>query len=192
MSDGGWQCSYPELADDDALGRSVLEVHREILEGQLLGDPMLNTGLPLQVRALRRIDTWRVLLLLTPWMLARLLFPDRPLESYLPPGWSADERHDADYLILGPNLRFDLLGQPQQAHLNYHPRLGHYLLQPICLDMKLYRDADAVFEAWSQVIHIRDENMEKARRDCPLQKEISRRELFRRMKGPGDAEPRSR
>jgi hypothetical protein len=186
VSDAGWQCSSPELADDDALGRSVLEAHLEILEGHLLGDPMLNTGLPLQVRAMRRIDTWRVLLLLTPWMLARLLFPDRPLESDLPPGWSADERHDADYLVLGPNLRFDLLGQPQQAHLNFHPRLGHYLLQPICLDMKPYRNADAVFEAWNQVIHIRDENMEKARRDCPLQKEISRRELFRRIKGPGD------
>jgi hypothetical protein len=93
--------------------------------------------------------------------------------------------------MLGPNLRFDLLGQPQQAHLNFHSRLGHYLLQPICLDMKPYRDADAVFEAWNQVIHIRDENMEKARRDCPLQKEISRRELFRRIKGPGDTEPRA-
>jgi hypothetical protein len=52
--------------------------------------------------------------------------------------------------------------------------------------MKPYPSADAVFEAWSQVIRIRDENMEKAKRDCPLQKEISRRELFRRLKDPGN------
>ena len=142
---------------------------------------MLNLALPVEIRALRRIDTWRVLLLLTPWMLARLLFPDEEPELEIPPGWSADERRNADYIVLGPSLGIDLLGQSQQAHLNYHPRLGHYLLQPICLDMKPYASADAVFEAWNQVIRIRDENMEKARRDCPLQKEISRRELFRRI-----------
>ena len=128
---------------------------------------------------MRRIDTWRVLLLLTPWMLARLLFPDAPPRLAVPPGWSARERRDAPYLVLGPSLSFDLLRQPQQAHLNYHPRLGHYLLQPICLDLAPYENADAIFTALNQVIRIRDENMEQARRDCPLQKEISRRELFR-------------
>jgi len=182
--DDTWQCLPPELEEDEALGRAVLAVHRTILREQLAGDPMLNLGLPVELRALRRIDTWRVLLLLTPWMLARLLFPDNPHGMQIPPGWSARERRSADYLLLGPNLRFDLLGQPQQAHLNFHPRLGHHLLQPICLDMKPYQSADAVFDAWSQVIRIRDENMEKARRDCPLQKEISRRELFRRLKDP--------
>ena len=45
-----------------------------------------------------------------------------------------------------------------------------------------YHDADAIFEDWNQVIRTRDENMEKARRDCPMQKEISRRELLRRLK----------
>jgi hypothetical protein len=171
------------MTADDALGRAVLDAHADILHEQLAGDPMLNMALPVELRALRRIDKWRVLLLLTPWMLARLLFPDEASEFEMPPGWSARERSSADYLVLGPKMRFDLLGQPQQAHLNYHPRLGHFLLQPICLDMKPYGNADAVFEAWNQVIRIRDENMEKAKRDCPLQKEISRRELFRRLKG---------
>ena len=185
-SEAVWRVPPAELADDQALGRTVLEVHRDILRKQLAGDPMLNRALPVELRALRRIENWRVLLLLTPWMLARLLLPDEPPELEIPLEWSAQARGDGDYLVLGPNLSFDLLGQPQRAHLNYHNRLGHYLLQPICLDMKGYQSADAVFEAWNQVIRTRDENMEQAKRDCPLQKEISRRELFRRFKGPDE------
>jgi len=186
MSDASWQGLPPELMADDALEQAVLEVHNGILREQLAGDPMLKLALPAMVRALRRIDTWRVLLLLTPWMLVRLLFPDQSPELEIPHGWSAPERRNAPYLVLGPNLSFDLLSQPQQAHLNYHHRLGHYLLQPICLDMSPYETADAVFTAWNQVIHTRDENMAQAKRDCPLQQEISRRELLRRFAAPGD------
>ncbi|EXJ14172.1 [NiFe]-hydrogenase assembly chaperone HybE [Imhoffiella purpurea] len=183
--ESGWQTLGPDLTEDDeALSSMVLEVHRSLLEGPLAGDPSLNLALPIQPRALRRIEDWRVLLLLTPWMFARLLFPDRPLDIDIPPGWSAGERSDADYLVLGPMLSLELLGQVQRAHLNYHSRLGHYLLQPICLDLERYADPEAVFEDWNQVIRTRDENMEQARRDCAMQKEISRRELFRRLK-PG-------
>ena len=182
-----WQVLPPELAADEALGRAVLDVHRDVLHEQLAGDPMLNMALPVELRALRRIEDWRVLLLLTPWMLARLLFPDEPPDLEVPPGWSKDERRDSDYLVLGPKLSFDLLGQRQHAHLNFRQGTGHFLLQPICLDMKGYENADAVFEAWNQVIRVRDDNMEKAKRDCALQKEISRRELFRRLKGSGEA-----
>lgn len=186
MSEAGWQGLPPELAADEALRQAVLDVHEAVLREQLAGDPMLNIGLPLEIRALRRIEVWRVLLLLTPWMLARLLFPDDgPPGLDVPADWSAQERRDAPYLVLGPGLGFDLLGRPQRAHLNYHQRLGHYLLQPICLDMGPYESADAVFKAWNQVIRTRDENMERTKRDCPLQKEISRRELFRRFTGPG-------
>jgi hypothetical protein len=181
-----WQTCPPELADDDALARAVLDAHQAILDEELAGDPMLNTALPVQLRALRRIEGWRVLLLLTPWMLARLLFPDEPTALPIPADWSADARREADYRVLGPSLAFELLGQSQRAHLNYHPALGHYLLQPLCLDMQPYGDAEAAFEAWNQVIRIRDENMEKARRDCPLQKEVSRRELFRRLTARDD------
>lgn len=177
-----WQPTPPELAEDTALSAAVVEVHQALLDGPLARDPMLNHRLSLQERALRRIEDWRVLLLLTPWMLARLLFPDRPPEWALPSGWAADERGDADYQILGPSLTIELLGHRQQAHLNHHPRLGHYLIQPLCLNMDGYADADAVFESWNQVIRTRDENMERAKRDCAMQREISRRELFRRLK----------
>lgn len=181
MGDPGWQTCPAGLVDDEALTAAVLDVHQAILRGQMSADPMVNLNLPIQQRAFRRIESWRVLLLLTPWMLSRLLFPDTPPSLKIPPDWSAAERQDADYLLLGPHIGFELLGQPQQAHLNFHPRLGHYLLQPICLNMETYADAASVFEEWNQVIRTRDENMEKAKRDCPLQKEVSRRELFRRL-----------
>jgi hypothetical protein len=184
MAEAKWQTSPQDLADDEALAAAVVEIHRGILTGQLAEDPVVNRNLEIQQRALRHIDGWRVLLLLTPWMLSRLLFPDRPPPLEVPEGWSADERRKADYLILGPRLRFELLGQPQQAHLNFHARLGHYLLQPICLDMAPYVSAEAVFEQWNQVIRTRDDNMDKAKRDCPLQQEVSRRELFRRITKP--------
>jgi len=184
MTDPDWQTCPTDLTDDEALTDAVLEIHQAILQGQMAADPGVNLNLPIQQRAFRRIESWRVLLLLTPWMLSRLLFPDTPPSLKIPADWSAAERQDADYLLLGPHMRFELLGQPHQAHLNFHPRLGHYLLQPICLNMSPYSNAEAVFEDWNQVIRTRDENMEKAKRDCPLQKEISRRELFRRLR-PG-------
>lgn len=185
MPEAAWCLCPEELAEDQALSEAVVAVHTTLLAGPLAGDPMLNLALPIEVRALRRIEDWRVLLLLTPWMLARLLFPDRPPPLALPEGWSAAERANAEYLVLGPRLNFRLFGQSQQAHLGYYDRLGHALLQPLCLNMEPYRDADAVFERWSEVIRVRDENMEAARRDCPMQKEVSRRELFRRLKPGG-------
>ena len=50
-----------------------------------------------------------------------------------------------------------------------------------------YRSADEVFQAWNHVIQTRDRNMEKARRDCAWQKEVSRREFFGRL-GKGRSE----
>ena len=184
MSDSAWRSWPPELAADEALAEAVLATHRALGVGLGRDEPWLNLNsrLSIEQRALRRIEDWRVLLLLTPWMLARLLFPDRAPAFPLPAGWTAAERAGAGYQVLGPAIRLRLLGQDQRAHLNYHPALGHYLLQPLCLDMEAYDDPEAVFSAWSEVIRIRDANMEKARRDCPLQKEISRRELFSRFR----------
>lgn len=182
-SESHWAPCPFDLNDAAALSAEVSSVHQALLAGPLGCDPMLNHALPIEVRALRHIEHWRVLLLLTPWMLARLLFPEQPPRLNIPPEWSAEARANADYLVLGPRVGLELLGQSQQAHLNYHPRLGHYLLQPICLDMERYRDAESVFEDWNQVIRVRDENLEQAKRDCPVQQEISRRELFRRLGG---------
>lgn len=178
MSESGWRPFPAELAEDDRLAAAVVRVHEALLRGPQGADLGLNPDLGISLRALRRVDGWRALLLLTPWMLARLLFPDRPPDIEIPVEWLADRREDADYQVLGPAVRFAMLGQEQRGHLNFHPDLGHYLLQPICLDVQPYRDADAVFEAWNGVIRSRDENLARTRRECPLQREISRRELL--------------
>lgn len=182
LPDDPWLLCPPELEEDCALSEAVLRIHQTILREQLQQDPCLNLNLGIQLRALRRLEDWRVLLLLTPWMLVRLLFPDRTPPIALPCGWTAPERAKSPYQVLGPRIHFSLLGQSQQAHLTFHQDLGHFLLQPLCLDMLSYVDSEAVFEAWGQVILTRDENMQKARRDCPLQKEMSRREFFTRFK----------
>ena len=180
-----WRVWPPPLEDDERLLETVQAVHRNIYADNFAHDPAANHGLPLQYRVFRRLQEWRILLMLTPWMLARLMFPDRPPGLRIPADWRAEARPDSDYRLLGPRLELELLGQAQQTHLNYHPALGHYLLQPIVLNMQPYADTEAVFAAWGEVIRTRDENMEKRQMDCPWQKELSRRELFNRWRGGG-------
>ena len=91
LPDAPWSLCPPELGEDAALSAAVLGVHQVILHEQLQGDPFLNLHLGIQQRALRRVEDWRVLLLLTPWMLARLLFPDRSPPCLLYTSDAADE-----------------------------------------------------------------------------------------------------
>ena len=178
-----WSLYPEELADDERLRVTVRRLHEDIDRRYFAHDPLANRNLDVQTRSFRRLEGWRLVLVLTPWMLSRLLVPDRAPAVPIPLEWRAEARRDAAYQVLGPRVTVDILGQNQQAHLNYHPRLGHYLLQPIALNMESYISPDAVFDAWSQVIRTRDENMEKHRKDCPWQKEVSRRELLTRLRG---------
>ncbi len=178
-----WQPSHPFIERPEQWPGAVLAVHQTLYRQVMAQDPLCNDKLPIELRACRILEQWQVMLLVTPWMLSRLLLPHSPPEITLPNGWSAEEREDADYRVLGPRLEFDLLGQRQSAHLNYHRRLGHYLLQPLILNMAEFDSVENVFEAWNRVIRTRDDNMEKMRRDCPWQKEVSRRELFRGLRG---------
>lgn len=178
-----WVLRPAELHSGDHLARVVLEVHRQIHQRHFTGSPGVNEALGLEVRACRTIESWQALLLLTPWMLSRLWFPERPPGIEIPPEWHAHRRDPEEYRLLGPPCTFEVLGQRQRAHLNFHRELGHYLLQPLALNMRPYPGPEAVFEEWNRVIRVRDENLRKMARDCPLQKEISRRELFRRLRG---------
>ena len=177
-------CHYPaELADDERFMDAVRTLHEVIDRRFFAHDLLANRRLKVQTRAFRRIQDWRMLLILTPWMLSRLLVPDRAPAIPIPPEWREEAQRDAAYQVLGPGVTLEILGQRQKTHLNYHPLLGHYLLQPIALNMESYATPEAVFDAWNQVIRSRDENMEKHGKDCPWQKEVSRRELFDRFRG---------
>lgn len=76
-------------------------------------------------------------------------------------------------------MQIELAGANQTAHLNYDAKIGHFLLQPLVQSMQGYNNADELYQAWNQVLLTREENMKKMSRDCPLQKEMSRREFFR-------------
>lgn len=180
-----WQPTPAGLARDAALLDAVEAVYRDQHRHRFADEANANPLLTVQTRALRRIDEWRVFLLLTPWMLARLFFHDGAAPLAVPPDWSAAARGDRDDTVIGPALTFTLHNGPQQAHLNFHAHLGHYLLQPLMLAMHGYTSPEAVFAAWDQVIKVRDENMARMRKCCPMQEEISRREFLSGVRGGG-------
>ena len=173
-----WQLPPVELADDDALLRAVAAIYMDSYRRHFADGLNVNPRLPVETRALRRIGPWRLFLLLTPWMLARLLFHDGTAPIDVPAEWSAATRGASDDVGIGPAVSFTLMESAQKAHLNHHPLLGHYALQPLVLAMERYTDADEVFAAWDTVIRTRDENMKRMNKHCPMQKEISRREFL--------------
>ena len=175
-----WQLAPAERLEQETLCKTLIQIHRDIYDHYFLGELGINDSLPIQIRAYRTIDHWHVCLVLTPWMLARFYLPAEDPELTIPNGWSAAERHGESYVVIGPLIDFTLLGSAQRANLNFDPNLGHYLLQPLVQSMDAYATADDVFNAWNDVIKIRDENIRKAQRDCPLQREVSRREFFAR------------
>ncbi|MGF1615282.1 MAG: [NiFe]-hydrogenase assembly chaperone HybE [Gammaproteobacteria bacterium] len=166
-------------ASDKRFRDSVSRVFRSLYEAHFMGETWLvNHSLPIDVRALRHTDPWRIGLLLTPWMLARFFSPLRDPSIPLPEGWQAHQRVQASYTVIGPPIRFPVLGQEQTAYLNYHAELGHYLIQPLVQSMQRYASAEAVYEAWSEVIRVRDETIRARRLECEWQNEVSRREFF--------------
>lgn len=178
MQPPAWSLVLSNEADERFLGL-VLEAFRSIYAQHFIGDLwIVNHDLPIDVRALRHTDPWRIVLVLTPWMLARLFSPLRDPNIALPEGWHASERSDASYTVIGPPIAFSVLGQQQTAYLNYHPPLGHYLIQPLVQSMQQYASAEAVYEAWSEIIRRRDETIRARQLECKWQNEVSRREFF--------------
>jgi len=175
-----WQLAQGNTHDKAQLCQSLVDVHRHLYKQYFRGELGVNDRLPIQVRAYRAINSWHVCLVLTPWMLARHCIPMKDPRLAIPATWSAEARKDRAYVVIGPRLELQLLGSFQQAYLNFDPTLGHYLLQPLVQSMDRYTSADEVFHAWDTVIKIRDENIRKAQKDCPWQREISRRELLAR------------
>jgi len=173
-----WQLLPPYLQPDIRFQMALLVAAREIYDRHFARDPMANPALGFHIHGYRRSERWRILLLITPWMLSRLLFPERPPRMPIPDGWSAEQREGAGYQMLGPSVELRWRGEKLKAHLNYHPCLGHYLLQPIALNMQNYTTPGEAIRAWSDVIKVRDKNMQRMQRDCPWQREISRREFL--------------
>lgn len=173
-----WQSVPDELKDDDALLAAVVEEHRQIYAMYFQDELEINHQLPVITHAFRRLDGWRVFLLLTPWMLARVFIPDKPPAIELPPLWGAEARQGRAYTVIGPTFDLELLTGKQKAHLNYSSNIGHYLLHPLILSMSNFKTPNEVFRAWNQVIEARNENLQKMQQENQQQREISRREFF--------------
>ena len=178
VSDSCWVPGPDLLNQDDALRSLVISSFSKIYQQCFADDPLVNAQLPIEIRALRDIAPWRVFLLLTPWMLARVYLCSASVSIKVPDDWRASNRESDDYQAMGPQLVFRLLGREQRAHVNYHPALGHYLIQPLIMRMQQYCSATEVFLEWNRVIETRNENIRKRQVECQCQQEISRREFF--------------
>lgn len=165
---------------DDALVAQAVETFQAIHRDHFLDDPAINPALPIVARAFRHDGGWQVFLLLTPWMLGRLFFPSEAPDLPLPVSKTVGGDGDggAQFALLGPPLAFRMHGEHLRAHLHHRPELGHFMIQPLVMNMDRFSSEEAVFDAWSEVIRTRDEMMATKRRTCGWQKELSRREMF--------------
>lgn len=178
-----WRVSGLIELDDQALAAAVVARFQTIRDDCFADTPDINPALGIEVRALRRMDGWCIFLVLTPWMLARIFLPERDPDLAIPSEWQAAARSDAPHVVIGPALKLNLVGGSQLTHLNYDRLFGHYLVQPLVQVMDKFASADAVFQSWNEVIATRQRVMEEQQRDCPWQRELSRREFFTRLPG---------
>lgn len=176
-----WQTCAAPLQDDQALREAVLAVHEDLYQKHFVNLPMINPRLPIEIRAFRRIEQWRVFLLLTPWMLVRVWIPQSVPAIAVPPGWSAAERENASYALLGPALKITIMAGEQKAHLTFDRQIGHYLIQPLVLSMLSYDSAEAVYHAWHRLIQTRNQTIKQVTSQGKWKQEVSRRALFLRL-----------
>lgn len=172
-----WQLIH-EVNDDENLINHVIETFTHLYQEVFQEDPLVNHQFPIEIRAFRYTPPWRIFLLLTPWTLARLFIPNRDPGILIPPEWEAEKRLYAPMTVIGPAMPLAILGGKEQAHLNYHPKLGHYLIQPIIQSMIKFKTPDEAFNAWNEVIKTRNRVIEEKQRRCDWQQEVSRREFF--------------
>nr|VFJ87267.1 MAG: Protein of unknown function (DUF3457) [Candidatus Kentron sp. H]VFJ88903.1 MAG: Protein of unknown function (DUF3457) [Candidatus Kentron sp. H]VFJ95144.1 MAG: Protein of unknown function (DUF3457) [Candidatus Kentron sp. H] len=173
-----WELPLATLEDTafvEAIKETFTDIYREWFSQEIM---VVNHDLPILVRALRRVECWRVFLLLTPWMLARIFAPSQAPPIPIPEAWRGPARADKPYTVIGPAIGMVVRETAEKAHINYHPRIGHYLVQPLIQSMESFTSPDEAFEAWNTVIRTRTENIRELNRRCRWQEDISRRELF--------------
>ena len=176
-----WQLLPPHLQSDMRFQMALLVAHRRIYDRWFADQPSVNPQLGFHLRGYRRNANWRILLMLTPWMLSRLLFPEQAPDIVIPQGWSAQEQQDADYQWLGPVVHLDWDEGELEAHLSYQETLGHYLLQPLALNMRPYASHREAFTAWDPASESRDESLQRMERKRSWQREITRRDFPHRL-----------
>jgi len=170
-----------DVQNDDELFNQIIDSFTELYQTFFNKQPLVNHNLPVEIRAFRHSDNWRIFLLLTPWTLARIFIPERDPQISIPPDWQAEQRLEQPITVIGPAVHLPILGGREQAHLNYHPKLGHYLIQPLIQSMEQFKTPEDAFNAWNEVIKTRNRVIEEQKRNCQWQQEVSRREFFAKL-----------
>jgi hypothetical protein len=186
MPESNWQVLPPHLHSEMRFKMALLIAHRQIYNRHFALQPEANPALGFHLHGYRCTENWRIILALTPWMFVRLLFAESPPDIEIPDGWLSEQRRTMDYQLLGPMVDLPLETGGTKAHLNYHPTLGHYLLQPIALNMRNYASAREAFEARNLVIESRDERLRQMEQQCSWQQEVSRREFLGALRGQSE------
>lgn len=176
-----WQPCAAPLRDDRVLRETILAVYQDRYLHYFVNQSTINPRLPIEVRAFRRIDRWRVFLLLTPWMLVRAWVSESATKFAIPQGWSATERDSAPYTLLGPVFNFVVLNSVQKVHLAYERQIGHYFIQPLILSVESYDSARSVYDAWRQLVKTRIQKLAYQKNASKWHSEISRREFFTKL-----------
>jgi hypothetical protein len=148
----------------DALETEALPALLESTFAQLYNDDFadammgINHQLKVEVRGWHVKDNWAMGVLLTPWMLTKIYIPlSAPNDIAIPADWQADARQNAPYVVIGSLMTLTIDGQPHTVHINYHPTLGHYCVQPLVQKMNGYANNEAAFAAWGEVLAFRKE-----------------------------------
>ncbi|UQB42256.1 [NiFe]-hydrogenase assembly chaperone HybE [Thiomicrospira microaerophila] len=118
----------------------------------------VNHRLNTEIRGWKVQQNWAKGGLLTPWMLAIVYFPlnQTALNGLtLPEEWKAAACAEQAYQVIGPLMPLMIEEKAYATHLNFHPQLGHYWLQPLVQNMARYDDNQAAFGAWNQVVEFR-------------------------------------
>jgi len=168
--------------NEEELISTVIETFTQLYQNYFIHEELVNHNLPIEIRAFRQMDNWFIFLLLTPWTLARLFIPNQDPNIEIPTGWTAQERVNMPIIVIGPAVFLSILGGKERAHLNYTPRLGHYLIQPLIQSMAEFNQPDEAFAAWNAVITTRNKVIEEQKKKCEWQQEVSRREFFAKLR----------
>ena len=151
----GWQLidSVSAEALPQRLEQTFAQLYNDDFADAMMG---INHKLKVEVRGWHEKDNWAMGVLLTPWMLTKIYIPlSTPAEPTIPADWQADARSNAPYVVIGPLMTLTIDGQPHTVHINYHPQLGHYAVQPLVQKMDSYDNNEAAFAAWGEVLTFR-------------------------------------
>ncbi|WFE69562.1 [NiFe]-hydrogenase assembly chaperone HybE [Thiomicrospira sp. R3] len=118
----------------------------------------VNHALNTEIRGWQTQQNWAKGGLLTPWMLAIVYFPLNYAAlkgMVLPDDWKTNVCAERAYHVIGPLMPLMIEEKAYATHLNFHPKLGHYWLQPLVQNMARYSDNQAAFAAWNDVVEFR-------------------------------------